>query len=126
MLVPAFPISCLLFSVCSRGILPATMEDGMAAVVKAQKPRMERAHRAAGRHDAVSDEEVEEAIALFGGDPREAVRALVGALHRLVSRGDARGQVRGAPSSPAVGLRERACAHEASLPAQIGCSRLGP
>jgi hypothetical protein len=44
--------------------------------------------------DQVSDEEVEEAIALFGGDPREAVRALVGALHHLVSKGYARGRVR--------------------------------
>jgi len=50
--------------------------------------------QARGREDKVSDEEVEEAIALFGGDPREAVRALVGALHHLVSKGYARGQVR--------------------------------
>ncbi|HEX5868592.1 MAG TPA: hypothetical protein VFY72_12890 [Beijerinckiaceae bacterium] len=50
--------------------------------------------QASGREDKVSDEEVEEAIALFGGDPREAVRALVGALHHLVSKGYARGQVR--------------------------------
>ena len=47
-----------------------------------------------GVEDQVSDEEVEEAIALFGGDPREAVRALVGALHHLVSKGYARGRVR--------------------------------
>jgi hypothetical protein len=49
--------------------------------------------------DRVADEEVEEAIALFGGDPREAVRALVGALHHLVSRGYARGHLRVVPSS---------------------------
>ena len=52
------------------------------------------ARQARGREDRVSDEEIEEAIALFGGDPREAVRALVGALHHLVSKGYARGQVR--------------------------------
>ncbi len=52
------------------------------------------ARKAPGREDQVSDEEVEEAIALFGGDPREAVRALVGALHHLVSKGYARGHVR--------------------------------
>ena len=50
--------------------------------------------RASGLEDQVSDDEVEEAIALFGGDPREAVRALVGALHHLVSKGYARGRVR--------------------------------
>lgn len=52
------------------------------------------AGHAPGRADQVSDEEVEEAITLFGGDPREAVRALVGALHHLVSKGYARGRVR--------------------------------
>ena len=52
------------------------------------------ARHAPGRADQVSDEEVDEAITLFGGDPREAVRALVGALHHLVSKGYARGQVR--------------------------------
>ena len=52
------------------------------------------ARQAQGRQDQVSDEEVDEAIALFGGDPREAVRALVGALHHLVSKGYASGRVR--------------------------------
>ena len=52
------------------------------------------ARPAPGREDQVSDAEVDEAIALFGGDPREAVRALVGALHHLVSKGYARGRVR--------------------------------
>jgi hypothetical protein len=58
--------------------------------------KMVRSHRrASGLEDQVSDDEVEEAIALFGGDPREAVRALVGALHHLVvSKGYARGRVR--------------------------------
>ena len=56
--------------------------------------RMATAEEAQGRKDQVSDEEVDEAIALFGGDPREAVRALVGALHHLVSKGYARGRVR--------------------------------
>ncbi len=57
--------------------------------------RMMRSPRQAkGVEHQVSDEEVEEAIALFGGDPREAVRALVGALHHLVSKGYARGRVR--------------------------------
>jgi len=59
------------------------------------------ARPAPGRQDQVSDEEVDEAIAVFGGDPREAVRALVGALHHLVSKGYARGRVRvGAPDEP--------------------------
>ena len=56
--------------------------------------RMATAREAQGRENQVSDEEVDEAIALFGGDPREAVRALVGALHHLVSKGCARGRVR--------------------------------
>ena len=56
--------------------------------------RMATTREAHGREDQVSDEEVDEAIALFGGDPREAVRALVGALHHLVSKGYARGRVR--------------------------------
>ncbi len=61
--------------------------------------RRASARRAPGVTDRVADEEVEEAIALFGGDPREAVRALVGALHHLVSRGYARGHLRVVPSS---------------------------
>jgi hypothetical protein len=66
------------------------MESGiMAAGKMVRSPRPAR-----GREDQVSDDEVEEAIALFGGDPREAVRALVGALHHLVSKGYARGRVR--------------------------------
>jgi hypothetical protein len=65
------------------------MESGIMAASK-----MVRSYRARGVEDQVSDEEVEEAIALFGGDPHEAVRALVGALHHLVSRGYARGRVR--------------------------------
>ena len=52
-----------------------------------------RAGQAHGRENFVSDEEVDEAIRLFGGDPHEAVRALVGALHHLVSRGYTRGTV---------------------------------
>jgi hypothetical protein len=52
-----------------------------------------RARQAQGRENLVSDEEVAEAITLFGGDPHEAVRALVGALHHLVSRGYTRGTV---------------------------------
>jgi hypothetical protein len=43
--------------------------------------------------DFVTDEEVEEAIALLGGDTREAIRALIATLHRLVSRGYTRGLV---------------------------------
>ncbi len=67
------------------------------------------ARQAPGREDQVSDEEVDEAIALFGGDPREAVRALVGALHHLVSRGYARGTVHlGAPKE---GREGEACFH---------------
>lgn len=65
-----------------------------------------------GREDRVSDEEVEEAIALFGGDPREAVRALVGALHHLVSKGYARGRVRVVTSLPGDHPgRDEACRH---------------
>ena len=56
--------------------------------------RRASARKAPGLADRVSDDEVDEAIALFGGDPREAVRALVGTLHHLVSRGYARGQLR--------------------------------
>jgi hypothetical protein len=68
------------------------------------------ARQGRGRQDQVSDEEVDEAIAVFGGDPREAVRALVGALHHLVSKGYARGQVRVlAPGDQA--RREEACVH---------------
>jgi hypothetical protein len=58
-----------------------------------------RATQRAGRgrpsepEDFVSDAEVEEAIALLGGDTREAIRALIAALHRLVSRGYTRGLV---------------------------------
>ena len=66
---------------------------------------------ATGREDKVSDEEVEEAIALFGGDPREAVRALVGALHHLVSKGYARGQVRVVGPPPACRPRPDVGAH---------------
>ena len=55
--------------------------------------KMAPAQGAPGRQDRVSDDEVDEAIAVFGGDPREAVRALVGALHHLVSKGYARGRV---------------------------------
>ena len=61
----------------------------MAASKMVRTPRQAR-----GVEDQVSDEEVDEAIALFGGEPREAVRALVGALHHLVSKGYARGRVR--------------------------------
>ncbi len=67
------------------------------------------ARKALGVEDWVSDEEVEEAIALFGGDPREAVRALVGALHHLVSRGYARGQLRVVPQADQA--REQAFSH---------------
>ena len=62
--------------------------------------RMATAEEAQGRKDQVSDEEVDEAIALFGGDPREAVRALVGTLHHLVSKGYARGRVRVVAAPP--------------------------
>jgi hypothetical protein len=73
--------------------------------------RTANAHRAPGRQDRVLDEEVDEAIALFGGDPREAVRALVGALHHLVSKGYARGRVRVVPPPPEAANREEACVH---------------
>ena len=69
------------------------------------------AGHAPGRADQVSDEEVEEAITLFGGDPREAVRALVGALHHLVSKGYARGQVRVVGSPAACRARPDVGAH---------------
>jgi hypothetical protein len=68
--------------------------------------KMVRTRRASGVEDQVSDDEVDEAIALFGGDPREAVRALVGALHHLVSRGYARGRVR--VITPPAEVRRRA------------------
>ena len=69
------------------------------------------ARPAPGREDRTSDAEVDEAIALFGGDPREAVRALVGALHHLVSKGYARGRVRVvAPPGEEPGEAE-ACVH---------------
>jgi hypothetical protein len=55
--------------------------------------RMPGAKRAPEQESVVPDSEVEEAIALLGGDEREAVRALIGALHRLVSRGYTRGVV---------------------------------
>ena len=67
----------------------------MAAGKMVRSPR-----RANGVADQVSDDEVNEAIALFGGDPREAVRALVGALHHLVSKGYARGRVRVVTPTP--------------------------
>ena len=74
--------------------------------------KMVSAQGARGREDQVSDAEVEEAIALFGGDPREAVRALVGALHHLVSKGYARGRVRVVTPSPGDHLgRDEACIH---------------
>ena len=41
----------------------------------------------------VSDTEVAEAISLLGGNSHEAIRALLAALHALVSRGYTRGQV---------------------------------
>ena len=66
-----------------------------------KRSRMRQAH---GRQNSVSDEEVAEAIMLFGGDPHEAVRALVGALHHLVSRGYTRGTV----SLVGAGAGERA------------------
>ena len=65
---------------------------------------------ARGRENEVSDAEVDEAIALFGGDPREAVRALVGALHHLVSKGYARGRVRVVTPGDNAG-RDEACMH---------------
>jgi hypothetical protein len=40
----------------------------------------------AAQDEPVTDDEVNEAIALLGGDPREATRALIGTLHRLVAR----------------------------------------
>jgi hypothetical protein len=64
-----------------------------------------------GRHDQVSDDEVEEAIALFGGDPREAVRALVGALHHLVSKGYARGRLHVVAPHGDSPTRDEACIH---------------
>jgi hypothetical protein len=45
----------------------------------------------AAQDEPVSDEEVNEAIALLGGDPREATRALIGTLHRLVARSHSAG-----------------------------------
>ena len=75
--------------------------------------KMAPARGASGREDRVSDDEVDEAIAVFGGDPREAVRALVGALHHLVSKGYARGRVR--VVTPPVGDTppgtDEACVH---------------
>ena len=73
--------------------------------------RMTKAQGALGREDQVLDAEVDEAIALFGGDPREAVRALVGALHHLVSKGYARGRVRIVPPPGDAAEREEACVH---------------
>ena len=73
--------------------------------------KMVRSPRRSGVEDQVSDGEVDEAIALFGGDPREAVRALVGALHHLVAKGSARGRMRvvATPGDhPAV---DEACVH---------------
>ena len=71
--------------------------------------RMMKAREGQGREDQVSDEEVDEAIALFGGEPREAVRALVGALHHLVSKGYARGWVR--VVAPGEAKADEACIH---------------
>ena len=70
--------------------------------------KMADAREARGREDRVSDEEVDEAIALFGDDPREAIRALVGALHHLVSRGYARGRVQLVSTRDDAG-RDEAC-----------------
>jgi hypothetical protein len=70
--------------------------------------RMVKAREGQGREDQISDEEVDEAIALFGGEPREAVRALVGALHHLVSKGYARGRVCVVPPGRPKG---EACVH---------------
>ena len=72
--------------------------------------RMTKAREAGGREDQVLDAEVDEAIALFGGDPREAVRALVGALHHLVSKGYARGRVCVEPPAGNPG-EDGACVH---------------
>ena len=104
-LIPAFPILPLLFYICSHEMLSLMMESrDMAA-------RKMATQEAPGRENQVSDDEVDEAIALFGGDSREAVRALVGALHHLVSRGYARGRVRVVtPSAPDAGAEE-ACVH---------------
>lgn len=73
---------------------------------------MATAQGAPGRVDQVSDEEVDEAIAAFGGNPREAVRALVGALHHLVSKGYTRGRVRVvAPPAGDNPVGDEACVH---------------
>jgi hypothetical protein len=69
-----------------------------------------RMRQGQGRENLVSDEEVAEAIMLFGGDPHEAVRALVGALHHLVSRGYTRGTVSLA-AAPAGRHGGAACRH---------------
>ncbi len=70
------------------------------------------ARKTPGVEDWVSDDEVAEAIALFGGDPHEAIRALVGALHRLVSRGYARRQLHIAtPQLETIRDREEAAAN---------------
>jgi|tagenome__1003787_1003787.scaffolds.fasta_scaffold16845540_1 hypothetical protein len=61
--------------------------------------QMPGAKRAPAEENFVPDSEVEEAIALLGGDEREAVRALIGALHRLVSRGYVRGVVELGPGA---------------------------
>jgi hypothetical protein len=67
--------------------------------------------QAQGRQDEVSDAEVDEAIAMFGGEPREAVRALVGALHHLVSRGYARGRIQVVPAATTARKRSEAHVH---------------
>jgi hypothetical protein len=76
--------------------------------------QMPGAKRAPAEENFVPDSEVEEAIALLGGDEREAVRALIGALHRLVSRGYVRGVVELGPAAEAGGARPspgRSAAH---------------
>jgi hypothetical protein len=70
-----------------------------------------RTGQAQGRENSVSDEEVAEAIMLFGGDPHEAVRALVGALHHLVSRGYTRGTVSLVGASAGERADGQACVH---------------
>ncbi len=51
------------------------------------------ADQAPGEPAFITDNDVEEAIAVVGGDPREAVRALLYALNRLTSHGYPRGRV---------------------------------
>jgi hypothetical protein len=83
-----------LFLICSTDSQETNQEEIMAESYRMQ-------NEMAVEDEPVTDDEVNEAIALLGGDPREAARALIGTLHRLVARSYSAGPL------PVVRGRER-------------------